>query len=512
MLYGAFYPQLAKETYMQFKRLSIACLGALAIASTSSLLPNAGFAHPVFSPFDNTTFAPITRTGALIALEPIVKGLVSPLKGVVAPGEPDNLYIVEQSGQIWRINIGAGQTFPVDVATPAGQTPFLNVAADLVTLGALGPGTFDERGLLGLAFHPRYQQNGLFYIYMSVPTAGAPTLPTTLPAGSTPNHQNVVVEMRNQGGTVGSARVIWRVDWPQFNHNGGDIAFGPDGMLYIATGDGGGADDRDGQPFFGAPIVGHGLNGNAQNLGVPLGKILRIDVNTRATGKEYGIPGDNPFVARAGALPEIYAYGLRNPYRTSFDRGSGRLFAGDVGQNDIEEVNVIVKGGNYGWNFKEGTLFFDPRGDLDGVAQLTPVAGRAVPPGVIDPIAQYDTHHEGHSVIAGFVYRGRKLHELNGQFIFGDYSRLFNLPSGPHNYGRLFHIDSNGKGGKLRAIREFFITPSNAPNLAVLGFGEDNAGEVYLTGNVAGVPFGKGGVVLRLAPAPKQDRHDEDDD
>jgi hypothetical protein len=116
-------------------------------------LLTAGFAHPVFAPFDKTAFAPITRSGALITLEPIVKGLVSPLKGVAAPGEPNNLYIVDQPGRVWRIDVGPGQTFPVDVSTPAGQVPFLNVSSQLVTLGALGPNTFDERGLLGLAFH-----------------------------------------------------------------------------------------------------------------------------------------------------------------------------------------------------------------------------------------------------------------------------------------------------------------------------------------------------------------------
>jgi glucose/arabinose dehydrogenase len=487
-------------------------MGGIVIATAGISLSTTAVAHPVFAPYDKTAFAPITRTGELITLEPIVKGLVSPLKGVAAPGEPDNLYIVDQPGRIWRINVGAGQTFPVDLSNPAGQTPWLNVASQLVPLGALGPNTFDERGLLGLAFHPRYQQNGLFYIYMSVPTAGAPTFPSTIPAGSAPDHQNIVVEMRNLGGTIGSPRVLMRTNWPQFNHDGGDIVFGPDGMLYIATGDGGGADDRDGQIFQGVPIVGHGLNGNAQNLGVPLGKIMRIDVDTRAPGKQYGIPADNPFVGQAGALPEIWAYGLRNPYRMSFDRATGRLFAGDVGQNDIEEVNIIVKGGNYGWNFKEGTLFFDTNGNVEGFAQTTPVAGRTVPAGVIDPIAQYDTHQEGHSVIGGFVYRGQRLRDLRGHYIFGDYSRLFNFPNGPHNYGRLFHFNANERSRGLKSIREFFITPSNAPNMAVLGFGEDTAGEVYVTGNILGIPFGTGGVVLRLAPAPNNNRHDHDDD
>jgi glucose/arabinose dehydrogenase len=494
---------------MRITRIMAGYAGGLAIAAASGALLPGALAHPVFEPYDDTQFAPIRRFGPLITLEPVAKGLVSPLKGVTAPGDPHSLYLVDQPGQIWKIDIGPGATLPADVS---GQTPFLDVRTHLVTLGALGPNTFDERGLLGLAFHPRYPQNGLFYTYMSVPNAGPATLPSTLPPGVAPDHQNVVVEWRSQAGAISGPRILMRVDWPQFNHDGGDLAFGRDGMLYISMGDGGGADDRDGQFFITAPIVGHGECGNGQNLANPLGKILRIDVNATSPGKEYRVPADNPFVGQAGVVEEIFAHGFRNPYRMSFDRGTGRLFVGDVGQNDIEEVNVVVSGGNYGWNIKEGTLFFDPNGDSDGFATEvpSPAPGCPMPSHVIDPIAQYDTHHEGHSVIGGFVYRGKRLHGLFGDFVFGDYSRLFNLPSGPHNYGRLFHINVSRGGTHLRAIREFHITPSNAPNMAVLGFGEDAAGEVYVTGNILGIPFGSGGVVLRLAPAP-DGRHRDDD-
>ena len=153
-------------------------------------------------------------------------------------------------------------------------------------------------------------------------------------------------------GSIGMRREVMRIDWPQFNHNGGDIAFGPEGKLHIPTGDGGNADDEG---------PGHWRGGNAQNLGVPLGKILRIDVDRGTpTNGAYGIPPDNPFVGRASALKEIFAYGFRNPFRISFDRKRGDMYAGDVGQNDIEEVDRVVAGGNHGWNVKEGTLFFDP--------------------------------------------------------------------------------------------------------------------------------------------------------
>jgi glucose/arabinose dehydrogenase len=328
------------------------------------------------------------------------------------------------------------------------------------------------------------------------------------------DHQNVVAEWRVSGGVVdvSSRRELMRVDWPQFNHDGGDLAFGPDDKLYISMGDGGGADDRDGQLFVKAtgvpdpvveePIVGHGLDGNGQKLTNPLGKILRIDVDRRDSANgQYGVPGDNPFVRRGGGvLGEIWAYGFRNPYRFSFDMHRGTLFVGDVGQNDIEEVDIVRKGGNYGWPIKEGTLFFSHNGNEVGTAQREPLG--PVPSGLIDPVAQYDTHHEGHSVVAGFVYRGRALHGLYGRFIFGEFSTIFNFPTGPHDYGRLLHISGDQSQRGLRAISEFHIVGGNSLGLAVLGMGQDAEGEVYLTGNRSGLPFGTAGLVLKIVPAP----------
>lgn len=338
-------------------------------------------AHPPFNPFDDTIFAPIERFGPLIALEPVVAGFTAPNKGVVAPGEPGRLYIVDQPGVIWAL----------DLETKVATRFFDLGAGGLglpVALGFLGPNTFDERGLLGLAFHPDYPRNGKLYTYTSEPSSGAPTFPTTLPVGTPADHQNVVSEWiavapgDPSEGVSPARRVLLRVDWPQFNHDGGDLDFGPDGKLYISMGDGGGADDGDD-----GPIVGHGRNGNAQDLTNPLGKVLRIDVNGRdSSNGEYGIPRDNPFAGAAGGvLPEIYAFGFRNPFRMSFDAKLGTLLVGDVGQNDIEEVDVVVSGGNYGWRIKEGTLFFDPNGLGSGFATPTPPG--PVPPGLIDPIA-----------------------------------------------------------------------------------------------------------------------------
>lgn len=472
-------------------------LPAIVCMLSSGLMLASGVrAHPVFAPFDGTQFAPITRFGPLITLTAVATGLTAPNKGVVAPGDREHLYVVDQVGIVWKVNVAART-----------KVVFFDVADRLVPLGFLGPNTFDERGFLGLAFHPNFTHNGLLYTYTSEPVAGVPTFTSTLPAGVAPDHQNVVAEWRMlSDGSVGMRRELIRIDWPQFNHDGGDLAFGPDRMLYFSTGDGGNADDQG---------PGHVPGGNAQNLGVPLGKILRIDVDRRNSANgEYGIPTNNPFVRKPGALKEIFAFGFRNPFRISFDRKRGDLYVGDVGQNDIEEVDRVVAGRNYGWNLKEGTLFFDPKGVTEnGVAQRNPVPGRPIPPGLIDPIAQYDTHLEGHSVILGFVYRGDDLHDLRGNLLFGDFSRLFNFPSGPHNYGRLFHINADSRGRDLQRIREFHITPSNAPNLAVLGFGEDADGEIYVLGNVSGVPFGTGGVILRFAPVlDDEDHHSHDDD
>jgi len=480
------------------------------LAAGCALANPVALAHPPHSPYDDTVFAPIKRFGPRVAVEVVASGLVSPLKGVTAPGERDRLYVVDQVGHGWKVDLDAKE-----------RTLFIDVSGRLVKLGVLGENSFDERGFLGLAFHPDYRSgNGLIYTYTSEPNVGAPTFPTTMRTRAA-DHQNVVAEWRVQGGVVDTAsrRELMRVDWPQFNHDGGDLAFGPDDKLYISMGDGGGADDRDGQLFIKAtgslppvdePIDGHGLDGNGQKLTNPLGKILRIDVDGRNSGNgQYGVPKDNPFVGRGGGvLGEIWAYGFRNPYRFSFDSHAGTLFVGDVGQNDIEEVNIVRKGGNHGWPIKEGTVFFNHNGNADGFAQREPLG--PVPSGLIDPVAQYDTHHEGHSVVGGFVYRGRALHGLYGRYIVGEFSTIFNFPTGPHDYGRLLHISGDPSQRGLRAISEFHIVGGNSLGLAVLGMGQDSDGEVYLTGNRSGLPFGSAGMVLKIVPAEDGDHHQDD--
>jgi glucose/arabinose dehydrogenase len=290
-----------------------------------------------------------------------------------------------------------------------------------------------------------------------------------------------------------------RIDWPQFNHNAGDITFGPDGLLYVPTGDGGGADDEE---------VGH-AGGNAQNPANPLGDILRIDVNKREAGKQYGIPASNVYAGMPGLVGEIFAIGFRNPWRLSFD--GDKLYVGDVGQNDIEEVSQVVSGGNYGWRIKEGTLFFNPNGTQAGTARREPHG--PVPPGLQDPIAQYDTHHEGHSVIGGFVYRGRQIPQLRGKYVLAEWSRLFSQTEPTNNYGRILYLADERRHGLRQVIdtrgfgdaaKRLGLTDTTRPpgpfeqTLSVFGLAEDVSGELYVMGNLTGVPFGTGGVVLKV--------------
>jgi glucose/arabinose dehydrogenase len=271
-----------------------------------------------------------------------------------------------------------------------------------------------------------------------------------------------------------------RIDKPQANHNGGALAFGPDRLLYISLGDGGAGDDQG---------PGHAPEGNAQSLapGNVLGKILRIDpLGSNAANGAYGIPADNPFVGKAGA-DEIFAYGLRNPFRMSFD-SAGTLWAGDVGQGAIEEVNHIVAGGNYGWRIKEGSFLFDANGSAGGfVYQASPGA----PGGLIDPVAEYD-HRDGagqtvlrQAIIGGFVYGGTAIPQLRGQYVFADYI-------GNDGTGKLMTL------GVRNAVERLVAPKRNPLGIPVLGLAQDAAGEIYVLGNADGTTRGNTGVVLRL--------------
>ncbi len=411
--------------------------------------------------------------GESISLQTVATGMSSPI-GAVWPDDGTNrMFVYDQVGQIWIVDNGTRLA-----------TPFLDVAGRMVAVGQIpGFGGYDERGLIGLAFHPDFAHHPQIYTYTSEPVAGVADFTVPVTTGYAMNCQSVIAEWTVNAANANlidpaSRHELLRFDKPYFNHNGGTLRFGPDGDLYIATGDGGNADDQG---------EGHGT-GNGQNLNSILGKLLRINVdgvgNASANGK-YNIPTDNPFVA-GGGLAEIFAYGLRNPYAYSFDSDTGDLYLGDVGQNNIEEVDKVVKGGNYGWNVKEGSFFFNPNGALDGFATDQPVVD-PVPPNLIDPIANYD-HDEGIAVIAGHVYHGADIPALAGRFIFGDLGKTFAQPS-----GRLFYLDASN------VIRELQI-PAPGMNLFVKGFGQDPQGNIYVCGSGDIGAIGTAGVVLKILP------------
>ena len=286
----------------------------------------------------------------------------------------------------------------------------------------------NEEGLLGMAFHPNFKENGHFYLYY-----------TAEPQLSVISRFTVSQENPNRA-DPDSEMELMRVKQPFWNHNGGTVEFGPDGYLYIALGDGGAAND---------PMM------NGQNVQTLLGSILRIDVDNQGEKRKYGIPSDNPF-ANAGRLarPEIFAYGLRNVWRLSFDRKTGQLWAADVGQDIWEEINIIERGGNYGWDLREGRHKFGPTGS----------APRA---DLIEPIWEY--HHDvGKSITGGVVYRGKEVPSLYGYYLYADYVS-----------GRVWALrydESTKQVTENRAITSDSTEPAVKP---IITFAETEAGEVY---------------------------------
>lgn len=418
----------------------------------------------------------IPASDVAIGLETVADGFTSPVWAINAPRDNHRLFVVDQIGTITAIKLD-----PRGNRNVPDRLDFLDVGEAglglLVPLGAFGPGSFDERGLLGLAFHPDYRKNGLIYTYTSEPVSEAADF-STMPAGVDPNHQTVIREWNvpkpkrpDSVVDTDSSRILLRIDQPQFNHNGGALNFGPDGMLYIAVGDGGSADDQG---------DGHAAGGNGQDLsdGNVLGKILRIDPSGwNSANGEYGVPADNPFVDKQGA-DEIYAFGFRNPFRFSFDSKTGDLIAADVGQNDIEEVDVVVSGGNYGWPVKEGNFLFDMNGADPG---FTTEFSPGEPAGMIDPVAEYD-HDEGISVTGGFTYRGKRVKDLRGSYVFGDW------------LSRLFHLTDDGSIAELNPI-------GRSLDVRITGFGQDRKGELYVMGQPGFAPVGTDGVVMRIVKA-----------
>jgi glucose/arabinose dehydrogenase len=408
----------------------------------------------------------IPKGNITVELKTIADGMISPVGMAVPDDGSGRMFVYDQAGLVWLVTAAGRST-----------TPVLDLRSRLVNIS----GTYDERGLLGLAAHTNFAQNPYLYTYTSEFNSGSADFPSVLQSGGTNNHQSVIAEWRMSLANsnvvdVTTRRELVRIDEPQSNHNGGTMRFGPEGLLYIALGDGGQAND-----------VGNGHTvgvGNGQDTNNILGSIIRIDVdgNNSANG-QYGIPAGNPFVGVPG-VDEIFAYGLRNPFSFHFDRNTGQLWVGDVGQAKVEEIDVITSGGNYGWNLREGTFWFDGAGNV----VAAPV--RLPPAGMIDPVAQYD-HDDGTAVIGGTVYRGSQLSTLIGRYVFGDWG-FFGTPS-----GRLFYLDSGNVVKELRIGLEDRLL-----GLYLKGFGEDVAGELYVFATLAQGPTGNGGVMLKLVPPP----------
>jgi glucose/arabinose dehydrogenase len=350
---------------------------------------------------------------AEVRLEEVARGLSNPLYLTAPAGDP-RLFVVEQPGRIRVVENGA--LLP---------TPFLDIT-DRVSSGG-------ERGLLGLAFHPAYASNGYFYVNY-----------TDL-AGDT-RVERYRVSADPARADPASARLVLHVAQPFSNHNGGMLAFGPDGRLYVGMGDGGSGGDP---------------QGNGQNPATLLGALLRLDVDG---GDPYAIPADNPYAGRPGGRGEVWATGLRNPWRFAFDREAGLLYLADVGESEVEEVNVVPAGAaglNYGWSVMEGSRCFRP---AEGCSRA----------GLVLPVLEY-THGEGCSVTGGYVYRGSRIPALRGHYFYADFCR---------GWVRSFRYDGSGAADR----REWdFGGVGN-----VLSFGEDATGELYV--------LAASGRVFRMVP------------
>lgn len=339
-------------------------------------------------------------------LQTVVKGLTAPL-GLTNAGDKSNrLFVVEQGGTIQILKNGA-----------LLKKPFLDIRNKVISGG--------ELGLLGLAFHPKFSENRRFFLNYTAPSG-----PTGI--------QTVISEFKvtddPESANPASERILLTIPQPFKNHNGGQLAFGPDGYLYIGMGDGGSAND---------PL------GNGQNLATLLGKMLRINVDAAEGEKGYAVPPDNPFVGTKGAAPEVWAYGLRNPWRFSFDSDSGFLFAGDVGQLDREEIDHIQKGKNYGWNIMEGTIC------TPGVNPNCNKNGLELP--LVDLTRRMAT-----TVIGGYVYRGSAIPKLAGFYLYADFGN-----------GKVSGFRYDGKA--VSDHRLLFETGRNISSL-----GQDEQRELYL--------------------------------
>jgi len=366
---------------------------------------------------------PKTAAPALITLK--AQKMADSLEALTDLAFPGNgeTWILQQNGKI--LSLKNGKVSP---------EPILDLKSKMVEVH----NGYEERGLLGIALHPQFKTNRKFYVFYSRPR------PTPKP-GVRIDHTDVVAEYTlPASGPVdaNSGRVIITFDKPDGNHDGGCVKFGPDGYLYISLGDGGGQHDK------------HGEIGNGQNMNTLLGKILRIDINSDST---YTVPKDNPFVGKPDVKPEIWAYGFRNPYRFSFDKATKQLFAGEVGQDLWEEVDIVTKGANYGWRVVEGTHCHN--------FTNTPETGCKID-GITMPIHEYP-HKEGVSIMGGFVYNGKALPALKSKYFFTDWT------------GPVWYLQKSGANW----VRGDIKLNNIAPGQKITGISEDESGELYVMTN-----------------------------
>jgi glucose/arabinose dehydrogenase len=415
-------------------------------------------------------------------LKPVVlQQIHSPTNITSAPDGSGRLFVCDQPGQIWIIQ--NGMRLP---------TPFLDISSKMVAIGV----NYSERGLLGMTFHPGYadaESPGFrkFYLYYSAPNTTATVHPS-----DPQNHVSVLAEYQvsptdSNSALLASERVLLTFGQPQSNHNGGQIEFGPDGMLYVASGDGGNFTDNNVGHTGGSASRPTNALGNAQDRTNLLGKILRLNPQDPdgAGPQTYTVPSDNPFISDGtlGLKKEIYAYGLRNPWRFSFDTGPGgteRLFCCDVGEVRIEEVNLIVSGGNYGWRYLEGTEM--PTFSSGALVNPMPHPGGIL----IPPIAEYahpgadgsTLPQLGISGTGGYVYRGVAIPALQGKYVFGDYGATNGAPA-----GRLMGLEETAPGSGVFNLTEAIpLLGGNPFSLRILCLGQDQAGELYVGTKISG--------------------------
>uniref|UniRef100_A0A8D2CJS7 SRCR domain-containing protein n=1 Tax=Sciurus vulgaris TaxID=55149 RepID=A0A8D2CJS7_SCIVU len=389
-----------------------------------------------------------------LCLEEVANGLRNPVAMVHARDGTHRLFVAEQVGLVWAYLPDRSRL----------EKPFLNISRAVLT----SPWEGDERGFLGIAFHPDSRRNRRLFVYYSVGVDFDEWIRISEFRVSQ-DDENAVDHS--------SERIILEIEEPASNHNGGQLLFGDDGYLYLFTGDGGMAGD----PF--------GKLGNAQNKSALLGKVLRIDVDRRERGAPYGIPPDNPFAGDPAARPEVYALGVRNMWRCSFDRGDpesgagrGRLFCGDVGQNKFEEVDLVERGRNYGWRAREGFECYDRK--LCANASLDDVL----------PIFAYP-HKMGKSVTGGYVYRGCEYPNLNGLYIFGDFmsGRLMSLRENPGTGQWRYSEICMGRGQTCA-----FPGLINNYYPHIISFAEDEAGELYFMSTAVPSATAARGVIYKV--------------